>query len=131
MSRIDRKIERQKQNNSYTINEKDKEKTKKDFFTDNFSFKWIDLSIRSVIYMLLDFLAVSILFIPLITNVYGDAKLAFILCHTFITSLLVVVTFIVTKKDTPRPKPTAILLRYLFTAVLLFAVSVISVNLIG
>lgn len=127
MSNIDRKVNRNQSNYNFTKKE-EKKKTKLDFFTDNFSFKWLHMSTRLIIYIMLDFIAVSIIFIPLLAQMYAT-KLAFVLAHTFITSLLVVSTVYFTSNE--KPPLLALLLRYLFIMILLFAVSIISVNIIG
>lgn len=127
MANTTRKIERNQTNYNFTKKE-EKKKTKLEFFTDNFSFKWIKMSTRLIIYIMLDFIAVSFIFIPLLAQMYAT-KLAFVLAHTFITSLLIVLTVYFTTNE--KPPVIALLLRYLFIMILLFAVSIISVNIIG
>ena len=101
MVRFDRKVERQKKEFDFY-----KEKTKKSKMTEfkeNFSFRWIKINLRTVIYIVLDFLAVSLAFIPLLMKYY-DAKTAFILGHGVLTSLLVVLTFYFINKEETATK---------------------------
>ena len=79
MARFDRKVERQKKEFDFYHKEKTK-KSKMTEFKENFSFRWIKINLRTVIYIVLDFLAVSLAFIPLLMKYY-DAKTAFILGH--------------------------------------------------
>ena len=43
-------------------------------FKENFSFKWIKINLRTVIYLVFDFLFVSFVCVPLLMKYY-DAKL--------------------------------------------------------
>mgnify|MGYP007025188881 CR=1 FL=1 len=59
---------------------------------ENFSFKWIKINFKTVIYLIIDFIFVSIVFIPFLMQFY-NAKLSFILGHALLTGFLVVLTF--------------------------------------
>ena len=127
MARFDRKVERQKKEFDFYHKEKTK-KSKMTEFKENFSFRWIKINLRTVIYIVLDFLAVSLAFIPLLMKYY-DAKTAFILGHGELTSLLVVLTFYFINKE-EKPPLSALFIRYCFMALLLGATSLIAVFLV-
>ena len=118
MARFDRKVERQKKEFDFYH----KEKTKKSKMTE------LKINLRTVIYIVLDFLAVSLAFIPLLMKYY-DAKTAFILGHGVLTSLLVVLTFYFINKE-EKPPLSALFIRYCFMALLLGATSLIAVFLV-
>ena len=54
MARFDRKVERQKKEFDFYHKEKTK-KSKMTEFKENFSFRWIKINLRTVIYIVLDF----------------------------------------------------------------------------
>lgn len=122
MARFDRKVERQKNEFSFSKKEAPK-KTRLDEFKENFGFKWITINVRTMIYMVLDFVAVSVLFIPLLMKYY-DAKTAFVLGHGVLTSLLIVLTFYFISDE--KPAKSALFVRYCFMALLLGAVSLVA-----
>lgn len=122
MARFDRKVERQKNEFSFSKKEAPK-KTRLDEFKENFGFKWITINVRTMIYMVLDFVAVSVLFIPLLMKYYG-AKTAFVLGHGVLTSLLIVLTFYFISDE--KPAKSALFVRYCFMALLLGAVSLVA-----
>lgn len=122
MARFDRKVERQK--NEFTFSKKEApKKTRFAEFKENFGFKWVVINVRTMIYMILDFVAVSVLFIPLLMKYY-DAKTAFVLGHGVLTSLLIVLTFYFISEE--KPAKSALFVRYCFMALLLGAVSLIA-----
>lgn len=122
MARFDRKVERQK--NEFTFSKKEApKKTRLGEFKENFGFKWITINVRTMIYMILDFVAVSVLFIPLLMNYY-DAKTAFVLGHGILTSLLIVLTFYFIGEE--KPAKSALFVRYCLMALLLGAVSLVA-----
>ena len=120
MARFDRKVERQKKEFDFYHKEKTK-KSKMTEFKENFSFRWIKINLRTVIYIVLAF-------IPLLMKYY-DAKTAFILGHGVLTSLLVVLTFYFINKE-EKPPLSALFIRYCFMALLLGATSLIAVFLV-
>ena len=122
MARFDRQVERQKKEFSFSQKEAPK-KTKMSEFKENFGFKWLTLNVRSVIYMVLDFVAVSVIFIPLLMKYY-DAKTSFVLGHGVLTSLLIVLTFYFISEE--KPAKSALFVRYCFMALVLGAVSLIA-----
>ena len=63
MARFDRKVERTKKSFEFTQKEKIIE-TNKDVFKKNFTFKWVQLNIKTVCVFLVDFLLVTLLIIP-------------------------------------------------------------------
>ena len=63
MARFDRKVERTKKSFEFTQKEKIVE-TNKDVFKKNFTFKWVQLNIKTVCVFLVDFLLVTLLIIP-------------------------------------------------------------------
>ena len=68
MSRFDRKVERQK--SEFIFSKKViPEKTKGEMIKENFSFKWIKINFKTVIYLIIDFIFVSIVFIPFLITV--------------------------------------------------------------
>ena len=62
-ARFDRKVERTKKSFEFTQKEKIVE-TNKDVFKKNFTFKWVQLNIKTVCVFLVDFLLVTLLIIP-------------------------------------------------------------------
>ena len=109
MSRFERKVEPQK--------------TKFQLFKENFGFRWMKINIKSTIVLMLDFILVSIIFIPLLMNVVG-ARMAFVLGHGFITSFLVVITFKLINKE--KTVFWQLLGRYCFLVILLSITSFIA-----
>ena len=97
MSRFERKVERQKKEFEFT-KKVEPQKTKLQLFKENFGFRWMKINIKSTIVLMLDFILVSIIFIPLLMNVVG-ARMAFVLGHGLITSFLVVITFKLINKE--------------------------------
>ena len=75
MARFDRKVERTKKSFEFTQKEKIVE-TNKDVFKKNFTFKWVQLNIKTVCVFLVDFLLVTLLIIPFMMQ-YLNATLAF------------------------------------------------------
>ena len=63
MARFDRKVERTKKSFEFTQKEKIVE-TNQDVFKKNFTFKWVQLNIKTVCVFLVDFLLVTLLIIP-------------------------------------------------------------------
>ena len=63
MARFDRKVERTKKSFEFTQKEK-LLKQIKDVFKKNFTFKWVQLNIKTVCVFLVDFLLVTLLIIP-------------------------------------------------------------------
>ena len=82
MSRFERKVERQKKEFEFT-KKVEPQKTKFQLFKENFGFRWMKINIKSTIVLMLDFILVSIIFIPLLMNVVG-ARMAFVLGHKLI-----------------------------------------------
>ncbi|WP_281518356.1 hypothetical protein [Thomasclavelia cocleata] len=122
MSRFDRKVERQK--SEFIFSKKViPEKTKVEMIKENFSFKWIKINFKTVIYLIIDFIFVSIVFIPFLMQFY-NAKLSFILGHALLTGFLVVLTFYFIDKE--KPSLFELLVRYCFMAVILAITSFIS-----
>lgn len=122
MARFERKVERQKKEFDFSYKEVSK-KTKMSEFKENFSFKWLKINLRTVIYIVLDFLVVSLAFIPLLMKYY-DAKTAFILGHGVLTSLLVVLTFYFISEE--KPSMSVLFVRYCFMALLLGGSSLVA-----
>ena len=75
MARFDRKVERTKKSFEFTQKEKIVE-TNKDVFKKNFTFKWVQLNIKTVCVFLVDFLLVTLLIIPFMMQYlnHGFAK---------------------------------------------------------
>lgn len=122
MSRFDRKVERQK--SEFIFSKKViPEKTKVEMIKENFSFKWIKINFKTVIYLIIDFIFVSIVFIPFLMQFY-NAKLSFILGHALLTGFLVVLTFYFIDKE--KPSLFELLVRYCFMAVILAITSFIA-----
>ncbi len=122
MSRFDRKVERQK--SEFIFSKKViPEKTKGEMIKENFSFKWIKINFKTVIYLIIDFIFVSIVFIPFLMQFY-NAKLSFILGHALLTGFLVVLTFYFIDKE--KPLLFELLVRYCFMAVILAITSFIA-----
>lgn len=122
MSRFERKVERQKKEFSFTI-KVEPQKTKFQLFKEGFTFKWLKLNFKSTVILMLDFILVSIVFIPFLMNLTGS-KLAFVLGHGIITSLLVVVTFKFFNKE--KVSLWQFLGQYCFMALLLSITSLIA-----
>lgn len=122
MSRFDRKVEREK--SEFVFSKKIvPEKTKREIFKENFSFKWLKIDIKTIIYIIIDFVFVSIVCIPFLMQIL-NAKIAFIIGHGFITSLLVVLTFYLINRE--KPSFFELIIRYLFMAILLMITSFIA-----
>lgn len=122
MARFDRKVERQK--SEFKFSKKvAKKKTKLEIFKENFSFKWLKISFKSMIYLIIDFVFVSIVCIPFLMQLCG-AKLAFILGHGLLTSVLVVLTFYFIEKE--KPSYFEFLVRYCFMALVLMITSFVA-----
>ena len=122
MSRFERKVERQKKEFEFT-KKVEPQKTKFQLFKENFGFRWMKINIKSTIILMLDFILVSIIFIPLLMNIVG-ARMAFVLGHGIITSFLVVVTFKLINKE--RTVFWQLLGRYCFMVILLSITSFIA-----
>lgn len=122
MARFDRKVERQKNEFSFSHKEAPK-KTKMSEFRENFGLKWLKINVRTMIYLILDFVVVSIVFIPLLMRYYNE-KTAFILGHGVLTSLLIVLTFYFINEE--KPPKSALFVRYCFMALVLGAVSLVA-----
>ena len=99
------------------------QKTKLQLFKENFGFRWMKINIKSTIVLMLDFILVSIIFIPLLMNVVG-ARMAFVLGHGLITSFLVVITFKLINKE--KTVFWQLLGRYCFLVILLSITSFIA-----
>lgn len=122
MSRFDRKVEREK--SEFVFSKKIvPDKTKREIFKENFSFKWLKIDIKTIIYIIIDFVFVSIVCIPFLMQIL-NAKIAFIIGHGFITSLLVVLTFYLINRE--KPSFFELIIRYLFMAILLMITSFIA-----
>ena len=126
MSRFERKVERQKKEFEFT-KKVEPQKTKLQLFKENFGFRWMKINIKSTIVLMLDFILVSIIFIPLLMNVVG-ARMAFVLGHGLITSFLVVITFKLINKE--KTVFWQLLGRYCFLVILLSITSFIAVLLV-
>ena len=122
MSRFERKVERQKKEFEFT-KKVEPQKTKLQLFKENFGFRWMKIKIKSTIVLMLDFILVSIIFIPLLMNVVG-ARMAFVLGHGLITSFLVVITFKLINKE--KTVFWQLLGRYCFLVILLSITSFIA-----
>lgn len=122
MTRFDRKVEREK--SEFVFSKKIvPEKTKREIFKENFSFKWLKIDIKTIIYIIIDFVFVSIVCIPFLMQIL-NAKIAFIIGHGFITSLLVVLTFYLINRK--KPSFFELIIRYFFMAILLMITSFIA-----
>lgn len=122
MSRFDRKVERQK--SEFIFSKKVvPEKTKWEMVKENFSFKWLKINFKTIIYLVIDFVFVSIVCIPFLMQFY-NAKLSFVLGHGLLTSLLVVLTFYFIGKE--KPSLFELLIRYCFIAIVLMITSFIA-----
>ena len=117
MARFDRKVERTKKSFEFTQKEKIVE-TNKDVFKKNFTFKWVQLNIKTVCVFLVDFLLVTLLM------QYLNATLAFVLGHGIITSLVIVFTGFLINKE--KIKAVPFISRFLFMFILLGASSALS-----
>lgn len=122
MSRFERKVERQKKEFKFT-KKVEPQKTKFQLFKENFGFRWMKINIKSTIILMLDFILVSIIFIPLLMNIVG-ARMAFVLGHGIITSFLVVITFKLINKE--KTVFWQLLGRYCFMVILLSITSFIA-----
>ncbi|MBS5588671.1 MAG: hypothetical protein KHX14_07645 [[Clostridium] spiroforme] len=122
MSRFERKVERQKKEFEFT-KKVEPPKTKFQLFKENFGFRWMKINIKSTIILMLDFILVSIIFIPLLMNIVG-ARMAFVLGHGIITSFLVVITFKLINKE--KTVFWQLLGRYCFMVILLSITSFIA-----
>ena len=122
MARFDRKVERTKKSFEFTQKEKIVE-TNKDVFKKNFTFKWVQLNIKTVCVFLVDFLLVTLLIIPFMMQ-YLNATLAFVLGHGIITSLVIVFTGFLINKE--KIKAVPFISRFLFMFILLGASSALS-----
>ena len=97
--------------------------TNKDVFKKNFTFKWVQLNIKTVCVFLVDFLLVTLLIIPFMMQ-YLNATLAFVLGHGIITSLVIVFTGFLINKE--KIKAVPFISRFLFMFILLGASSALS-----
>ena len=97
MARFDRKVERTQKSFEFTQKEKIVE-TNKDVFKKNFTFKWVQLNIKTVCVFLVDFLLVTLLIIPFMMQ-YLNATFAFVLGHGIITILVIVFTGFLINKE--------------------------------
>lgn len=122
MARFDRKVERQKSEFKFSKKVTPK-KTKLEMFKENFSFKWLKINFRTIIYLIIDFIFVSIVCIPFLMQFY-NAKIAFVLGHGLLTSLLIVLTFYFIDKE--KPSIFELLVRYCFMAIVLMITSFIA-----
>lgn len=122
MARFNRKVERQKKEFEFSKKVPPK-KTKLEIFKENFSFKWLKINLRTVIYLIIDFVFVSIVCIPFLMQFYS-AQLSFILGHGFLTSLLIVLTFYFISDE--KPSVIELLIRYCFMAIILMITSFIA-----
>ena len=113
MARFDRKVERTKKSFEFTQKEKIVE-TNKDVFKKNFTFKWVQLNIKTVCVFLVDFLLVTLLIIPFMMQ-YLNAT---------ITSLVIVFTGFLINKE--KIKAVPFISRFLFMFILLGASSALS-----
>ena len=118
MARFDRKVERTKKSFEFTQKEKIVE-TNKDVFKKNFTFKWVQLNIKTVCVFLVDFLLVTLLIIPFMMQ-YLNATLG----HGIITSLVIVFTGFLINKE--KIKAVPFISRFLFMFILLGASSALS-----
>ena len=118
MARFDRKVERTKKSFEFTQKEKIVE-TNQDVFKKNFTFKWVQLNIKTVCVFLVDFLLVTLLIIPFMMQ-----YLAFVLGHGIITSLVIVFTGFLINKE--KIKAVPFISRFLFMFILLGASSALS-----
>lgn len=126
MAGFNRKIKRQKSEFSFSKKQVPK-KTKLDIFKENFSFRWIKLNFKAMICLLISFIFISIACIPLLVQ-FIDPQIAFVLGHGFLTSLLIVLTFVLIQKE--KPTFMELLIRYAFMAMLLLITSLIAVLLV-
>ena len=122
MARFDRKVERTKKSLEFKQKEKIVE-TNKDVFKKNFTFKWVQLNIKTVCVFLVDFLLVTLLIIPFMMQ-YLNATFAFVLGHGIITSLVIVFTGFLINKE--KIKAVPFISRFLFMFILLGASSALS-----
>ncbi len=95
----------------------------KDVFKKNFTFKWVQLNIKTVCVFLVDFLLVTLLIIPFMMQ-YLNATFAFVLGHGIITSLVIVFTGFLINKE--KIKAVPFISRFLFMFILLGASSALS-----
>ena len=122
MSRFDRKVERQK--SKFVFSKKIiPEKTKWEIVKENFSFRWLKINFKTIIYLIIDFVFVSIVCIPFLMQFY-NAKLSFVLGHGLLTSLLVVLTFYFVGKE--KLSLFELFIRYCFMAIVLMITSFIA-----
>lgn len=122
MARFDRKVERTKKSFEFTQKEKVVE-TNRDLFKKNFTFKWVQLNIKTICVFIIDFLLVTLLIIPFMMQ-FLSATLAFVLGHGIITSFLIVLTGFLVNKE--KPQMVSFLARFLFMFILLGASSALS-----
>ena len=117
MARFDRKVERTKKEYQFTQKEKVVE-TNKDFFKKNFNLKWVHLDLKTILVFIIDFLLVTLLIIPILMQYLNEA-VAFVVGHSFITSLLIVLTGCLVNRE--KPKMISLFARFLFMFILLGA----------
>lgn len=127
MAKFDRKVKRNKKEYQFTKKEIKSEKKNWKEFRENFGLKWMKLNWKSLIFLVIDFFAVNIIFVPLLMQ-YFDSSTAFVLGNGALTSLFIVLTFYLLASE--KPGLLALLTRYCFMALLLAVASFISVSLI-
>lgn len=122
MARFDRKVERNKTGFQFSTKAEVVE-TNGAIFRKNFTFKWVDLNIKTILVFVLDFLVVTLLIIPFMMQ-FISAELAFVLGHGLLTSLLIVLSGYLLNKE--KPQLISFIARFLFIAILLSASSALS-----
>lgn len=122
MARFDRKVERNKTGYKFSTKAEVVE-TKGAIFRKNFTFKWVDLNIKTILVFVLDFLVVTLLIIPFMMQ-FISAELAFVLGHGLLTSLLIILSGYLLNKE--KPQFMSFIARFLFITILLTVSSALS-----
>lgn len=114
MAKFDRKVERNKK--EYQFTQKTVEGKESSVFKDNFTLRWIRLNLQTILIFVLTFIVVTLIIIPML-NQYMDITQAFVVGHAVFTSFFIVVTVYLVNRE--KPQWPAVLVRYLFLAMLL------------
>ncbi|RHM62354.1 MULTISPECIES: hypothetical protein [Coprobacillaceae] len=115
MANFDRKLKRDKKEYQFTTKPIEKKK-KSSEFRENFNLKWIPLNWKSILFIIIDYMAVSFIFIPMLVQKYNMLT-ALTLGHGVLTSLLLVLTFYFINEE--KPPLSALFIRYCFLALVL------------
>lgn len=125
MAKLNRRIQRQK--NEYTFTKKEEmAETNSMIFKDSITFLWVPKKWTSISIIFLVFAFVSFTVIPLLMK-FVSITIAMLIAHGIITSSLLVAIFYIIDKSPQKPSMKALCIRFGVVAALLVLFALISI----